>query len=217
MRGVQYVAAGVHESCTRRPATTLVHAAARHRRRDAAIRRAWTFTDGRFFSEREQSRAAQVVVLGGVAAEKLFGGANPVGREILLWNQPFKVVGVVASATWIVPPAAGDDQFDAVYMPFTTMHRLLNLSKLNDITVTAASTGDVTRVSKDVTELLRARHGIGDEGAGRLHGRHAGAAVARRAAACVRRWRAPWPATSAASRRSRSSSSDARSSARAGR
>jgi ABC-type antimicrobial peptide transport system permease subunit len=34
------------------------------------------------------------------------------------------------------------------------------VSKLNDITITAASTGEVTRVSKDVTQLLRARHRI---------------------------------------------------------
>jgi putative ABC transport system permease protein len=38
----------------------------------------------------------------------------------------------------------------------------LNLTKLNDITITAASTGDVTRIMTDVTALLRARHKIGD-------------------------------------------------------
>ena len=48
-------------------------------------------------------------------------------------------------------------------MPFTTVHRLLNLSKLNDITITAASTGEVSRIMGDVTKLLRARHGIGDD------------------------------------------------------
>jgi len=61
----------------------------------------------------------------------------------------------------MVSPAPGDDQFDAIYVPFTTVHRLLNLSKLNDITITAASTGEVTRIARDVAELLRARHGIG--------------------------------------------------------
>ena len=56
-------------------------------------------------------------------------------------------------------PAPGDDQFDAVYMPYTTTQRLLNLSKLNDITVTAESSGDVSRLSREITRLLRARHG----------------------------------------------------------
>jgi ABC-type antimicrobial peptide transport system permease subunit len=38
----------------------------------------------------------------------------------------------------------------------------LNLSKLNDITVTAASSGDVSRLAREITKLLRVRHGIGD-------------------------------------------------------
>ena len=160
--GVQFVSEGIHEN---------VHAAAGDKRwftrmhggdvELPSIRRSWTFTSGRFFTAREQSRRAAVVVLGAFAAEKLFGDANPVGRQVMLFKQPFEVVGVVGSGSWMVAPSAGDDQFDAVYVPFTTIHQLLNLSKLTDITITAASTGEVTRVSKDVTALLRARHGIG--------------------------------------------------------
>jgi putative ABC transport system permease protein len=162
VRGVQFVSEGIHEN---------VHAAAGDKRwftrvhggdvELPSIRRSWTFTAGRFFTAREQSRLAPVVVLGAFAAQKLFGDANPVGQQVLLWKQPFQVVGVVGSGSWMVAPAAGDDQFDAIYVPFTTIHKLLNLSKLNDITITAASTGEVSRVSKDVTELLRTRHGIG--------------------------------------------------------
>jgi putative ABC transport system permease protein len=163
--GVQYVACGVHENArvyfgdkrwfTRMHGTDLEL---------PSIKRAWTFSYGRFFTSREQARAEQVLVLGQIVADKLFGsGVNPVGREVKLWNQPFEVVGVVTSATWVVQPAPGDDQFDAVYMPYTTTQRLLNLSKLNDITVTAASSGDVTRLARDIATLLRQRHGIGDE------------------------------------------------------
>jgi putative ABC transport system permease protein len=118
---------------------------------------------GRFFTEDEQEDAEQVVVLGQVAAEKLFGaGVNPVGRTVTLWNQPFRVVGVVSSASWLVRPAPGDDEFDAFYMPYTTTHRLLNLSKLNDITVTAESSGEVTALVKRIQALLRERHGISE-------------------------------------------------------
>ena len=128
-----------------------------------SIKRAWTFSAGRFFTEREQNRAEQVLVLGQVVVDRLFGaGVNPVGRTVMLWNQPFEVVGAVTSATWVVQPTPGDDQFDAVYMPYTTTQRLLNLSKLNDITVTAASSGEVSRLAREITKLLRVRHGIGD-------------------------------------------------------
>ncbi len=162
--GVQYVAGGIHENVrvhlggkrwfTRMHGTDVMM---------PSIKRAWTFTSGRFFTEREQNRASQVIVLGQVAVDRLFGaGADPVGKEVTLWNQAFEVVGVITSATWVVQPAPGDDQFDAVYMPYTTTQRLLNLSKLNDITVTAESSGDISRLSREITKLLRVRHGIGD-------------------------------------------------------
>jgi putative ABC transport system permease protein len=162
--GVQYVAGGIHENVR-------VHSAdkrwfTRMHGTDVmmpSIKRAWTFSGGRFFTEREQNKAAQVIVLGQVVVDRLFGaGVNPVGSEVTLWNQPFEIVGVVSSATWVVQPAPGDDQFDAVYMPYTTTQRLLNLSKLNDITVTSESSGDVSRLSREITKLLRDRHGIGN-------------------------------------------------------
>ena len=162
IRRVQYVSEGIHSN---------VHVAGESKRwftrlhgGDVSlplIRRAWNFDHGRFFSKREQSNAEQVAVLGSVAAQKLFGDENPVGKKVTIWKLSFEVVGVVTSGSWLMAPAPGDDQFDALYIPFTTVQRLLNLSKLNDITITTASTSEVTRVSNDVTDLLRGRHHIG--------------------------------------------------------
>lgn len=162
LSGIQYVCGGVHEN------VHAVHGDQRWFTRvhgdDSSlpdIRRSWKFVSGEFFSARQERKKDQVVVLGSVAASKLFGDANPIGQTITLWKQPFKVVGIVTSTSWLVNPAEGDDQFDAVYIPVTTMHSLLNLSKLNDITITTQSTGDVTRMESVVTNLLRKRHGIG--------------------------------------------------------
>jgi putative ABC transport system permease protein len=162
IKGVQYACEGIHEN---------VHVVSGDNRWFTrvhgdgvslpSIRRAWKFTHGDFFSARQEKKNEQVVVLGAIVAEKLFGTSNPIGQTVTLWKQPFKIVGVVTSSSWMVTPAAGDDQFDAVYIPVTTMQHLLNLSKLNDIVVTTVSTGDVTRVSKSLVTLLRQRHGIG--------------------------------------------------------
>jgi putative ABC transport system permease protein len=162
IRGVQYVAEGIHENAHVTSGTkrwfTRLHGTSVEL---PFIRRAWTFSHGRFFSSREQNGAEQVIVLGSVVAKVLFGGENPVGTVVKIWNQPFRVVGVTVNSSWLVDAAKGDDQFDAVYVPYTTVHRLLNLAKLNDITLTSASAGDVTRVSNEVTSLVRARHRIG--------------------------------------------------------
>src|SRR5690606_28063038 len=57
----------------------------------------------------------------------------------------------------------GDDQFDAFYVPVTTVHRLLNLSKLNTITVTTVNAGGTGEIAKVITALLRERHGITEQ------------------------------------------------------
>lgn len=164
--GVQHVVSGVHENvrvivggrADRKPYFTRMHGT------EAAlpeIRGGWTMPHGRFLNAADVEKSAQVMVLGRVIADRLFGAdADPVGRTLLLWNQPFKVVGVIGSRSWAAQPAAGDDQFDAVYVPVSTVHRLLNLSKLNTVMITTASVGDTTRVAKEITELLRRRHGI---------------------------------------------------------
>jgi putative ABC transport system permease protein len=163
IKGVQYVSPGVHQNARVAAGDkrwfTRLHGGDEQL---PLMRRAWATAHGRFFSRREREDSAQVIVLGSIVASKLFGaGVDPVGREVTLWNQPFSVVGVITSTSALVAPAVGDDQFDAVYAPFTTVQRLLNLSKLNDITITVESTGEVTRVAKEVTDLLRYRHNIG--------------------------------------------------------
>jgi putative ABC transport system permease protein len=161
LRGVQFVSEGVHQN---------VHAVSGDKRWFTRvhgddnslpkIRRAWVFKHGRFYDSSEEKSAKQVMVLGSVVAEKLFGDANPVGKTVSIWKTDFTVIGVVDTGSWMVPATAGDDQFDAIYVPFTTVHRLLNLSKLNDITITCSSSGEVTSISNAVTSVLRKRHGI---------------------------------------------------------
>jgi putative ABC transport system permease protein len=167
MPGVQHVVSGVHENAhvfAEVPGKT--HWFTRLHGTEWAlpeIRSGWTITHGRFIDKADAEKAVQVMVLGRVAADKLFGaGTNPVGKTTTLWNQKFEVIGVVGSRSWATQPAPGDDQFDAVYVPVTTINRLLNLSKLNTISITAKSTGDVSRLSKEVKQLLRQRHKIGE-------------------------------------------------------
>jgi putative ABC transport system permease protein len=162
MIGVQYVSEGIHLNAhvafNGQRWFTRLHGDDESMPR---IKRAWVFPHGDYFTKRQQANSEEVMVLGSIVAEKLFGKENPVGKTVSLWNQQFKVTGVIGSSSWMVTPQPGDDEFDAVYVPVTTVRKLLNLGKLNDITITTISTGDVTRVSRNITELLRTRHKIG--------------------------------------------------------
>lgn len=166
MPGVQYVVSGVHENahvyiCCAKTNTqwfTRMHGTEWAL---PEIRSGWVITHGRFLDKADADETKQVMVLGKVVADKLFGpGVNPVGKKVMMWNQPFEVIGIVSSRSWATQPAPGDDQFDAIYVPVTTINRLLNLSKLNTIQITAKSAGDVSKLANDVKMLLRQRHHI---------------------------------------------------------
>jgi len=171
--GIQFVTSGVHENArVSLPPTGAANAPGGRQwftrlhgteSELPEIRRGWTFTHGKFLTRKHVDDAARVMVLGKWVADRLFGpDVDPIGKTVMLWNQAFEVIGVVGSRSWAVQPAAGDDQFDAVYVPVTTVHELLNLSKLNTITVTTESAGDTTRIAGELVKLLRERHGITD-------------------------------------------------------
>lgn len=127
------------------------------------IRTGWVFPRGAFFTKEDVKAERQVMVLGRVAADHLFGhDANPIGRTVLLWNQKFSVVGVLGSRSWAAQPTPGDHEFDAFYVPITTVQKLLDLGKLNTITVTTYSVGDTTQIARRIVDLLRQRHKIND-------------------------------------------------------
>ena len=60
------------------------------------------FLHGQAWSEQDDERGADVVVLGRAMAEKLFGEANPVGQRLMMMGYPFTVVGVADTWTPLV-------------------------------------------------------------------------------------------------------------------
>lgn len=159
--GVEAASGGVHENVSVSWEQGGAPVATQIRGEEAtlpAIRRAWVLADGRFFSSAEDARGESVAVLGSVLSRGIFAERNPVGEKITIRGQSFRVVGVIASGSWMVPSAPGDGQFDAVYVPVRTAQRLLGRSFLDTVTVATESTGDVTRLSKSITSELRTLH-----------------------------------------------------------
>jgi putative ABC transport system permease protein len=121
--------------------------------------RAWTIQYGAFFTPQDVTSAAKVAVLGSVVSETLFGpDSDPTGQIIRIRNQPFKVVGVMASKG---QTSMGQDQDDVIFVPYTTvMKKLQGEDHINNVTVSAASANQVDRTAEAIRELLRVRHKI---------------------------------------------------------
>jgi putative ABC transport system permease protein len=119
--------------------------------------RAWPVQTGSFFTAQDVSSAAKVAVLGSVTRDQLFGaGADPTGATIRIQNQPFRVVGVLSSKG---QAAMGQDQDDAVVVPYTTVQRkLMGVQHISGITISASDEVLLETITAQISDVMRARH-----------------------------------------------------------
>ena len=122
--------------------------------------RAWPLEAGDFFTAQDVVRAGRVAVLGSVVRDQLFGpDSDPTGTVIRIRNQPFRVLGVLTRKG---QAAMGQDQDDTVIVPFTTVQkRLLGITHLQNITISADTGASLDDLSTRLADLLRERHKIG--------------------------------------------------------
>jgi putative ABC transport system permease protein len=119
--------------------------------------RAWPVVLGSFFTAADVSSGSKVAVLGSVTRDQLFGaGADPVGATIRINNQPFRVIGVLATKG---QAAMGQDQDDAVLVPYTTVQRrLLGVQHVSGITISAADSASMDMLTQQIGDVLRVEH-----------------------------------------------------------
>jgi len=121
--------------------------------------RAWTVEVGMFFAETAVSRADKVAVLGAIVRDQLFGeNTDPVGEVVRIANQPFRVIGVMSRKG---QSAMGQDQDDAVFVPYTTVQkRIQGVQHVSNISVLVAEGARSSEVSAAISALLRRRHAL---------------------------------------------------------
>jgi putative ABC transport system permease protein len=125
---------------------------------DMPLIRSWPTRYGAFFTPLDVRGATKVAVLGSVVADTLYGpDEDPTGQMIRIRNQPFRVIGVMASKG---QSGTGQDQDDIIFTPYTTvMKKLQGQQHVNRIVVSAA-TADVQPVAEAIAAELRIRQQI---------------------------------------------------------
>jgi len=117
---------------------------------------------GRGLTEDDERRRSTVAIVGATLASKLFGGADPVGRDIVVEGIPFRVVGVQAPGQLF----SNENWYDAngISIPLTTyMDRIDADHKLSHVAVKLQSKKDIGEVSAMMIARARqAHHGIED-------------------------------------------------------
>ncbi len=120
--------------------------------------RKWELEEGSFFNAQHVRASAKVCVLGSEVSKNLFEGDSAVGKVIRIKKIPFRVIGVLKSkgqaSGWF-------NQDDTIMAPYTTvMKRLVGVTYIESIDVSAVSITKTTLATTQITDLLRQRHKI---------------------------------------------------------
>ena len=159
VQGVQYVAAGVNTRGQLVASNQNWGTQVQGTDVDMPLIRSWPTQLGAFFTAQDVTTASKVAVLGSVVRDQLFGpDVDPTGQVIRINNQPFTVVGVMASKG---QSGMGQDQDDVVFVPYTTvMKKLRGITFIQQAQVSAASATDTSATADRIAALLRLRHKI---------------------------------------------------------
>jgi putative ABC transport system permease protein len=126
--------------------------------------REWDLAAGRAFTTQDVKSATKVCLLGQTVVDNLFGDQNPVGQSIRIKNVPFTVIGVLGKKG---QNAQGQDQDDTIMIPVTTAQKKLFGTQfpgmVRIIVVKARSAENLSAAERQINELLRQRHHIGQK------------------------------------------------------
>jgi len=124
--------------------------------------------EGRFITDRDVSSRAMVLVVGSKIAEDLFGDESAVGQKVKVSGRQFTVVGVMAEKGGQM---MGFSMDAVVVVPITTYQSRLfpgatvrGVDAVTQISVQVSNGDLMDEATADITDLLRMRHRIGEDG-----------------------------------------------------
>jgi putative ABC transport system permease protein len=118
--------------------------------------------EGRFFTDGDQERSANIVVLGNDTADELFGTISPLGKDVTIAGMVFTVVGVMDKQKQAFGGGKNPDDNKA-FFPVTTFHKMHPEVLDYWISLKFDDQKNKTLVQDELQELLRRRRKVKNE------------------------------------------------------
>jgi len=116
---------------------------------------------GHFITTTDDKTKAHVAVIGATTATNLFGSdsgsASIIGQTILIRNQPYQVIGVLAPSG--STSSFGDTGDDIVYIPFQTAQAVTGVSSIYRIVIQVDDSSNINSTQAAITRVIKANHG----------------------------------------------------------
>jgi putative ABC transport system permease protein len=121
----------------------------------------WFPETGVFFNYKDVANTENVCVLGRTVMTNLFGYGDPVGKNVRIGKNSFRVIGVMSP---LGQTSSGKDQDDVLLIPYTTFQkRILGTNTIESISVSVGSPADIQKAESDVKQLLGEKRKLGKD------------------------------------------------------
>jgi len=113
--------------------------------------------EGRFISELDDQHRREVMVIGNGAAEALFpGGAQAIGKEVMMGGKPYEIIGVLEKRKGML---GADENDNTVMIPFRTLRKVVPRSEWMLLVIRAHS-GQLKQALDQVEDILRRQRAV---------------------------------------------------------
>jgi len=117
-------------------------------------------TEGRFFTDGENSNRADVCVIGRDVANTMFPNVNALDKELTINGRNYRVIGVLRQRDSFLQPA--DDpgnENKSVYIPYLTIRKIYPNVKENFV-IAQAAPGRIDDAVDEIRQVLRKRRKV---------------------------------------------------------
>ncbi len=118
----------------------------------------WQVAEGEGITAEDVATMARVCIIGTAVNRDLFGGENPIGRELDCNKVRLTIKGVLEHRG----TGAGGGEFDnRIIIPITTaMRRVMNVDHVGAIRIITRDSSQMARQTEEIRNLMRQRHRI---------------------------------------------------------
>jgi len=116
---------------------------------------AGSLQSGRWLTRGEVVGASRVAVIGSDVRDEFYPGQQPIGRELDINGQPFKIVGMLTKKGG----SLGGSQDNTVYIPITTAQTMLSTRDISAMLIEVADIDNIEAVKAQVERALQPRFG----------------------------------------------------------
>jgi putative ABC transport system permease protein len=121
----------------------------------------WKIAEGRFFDERDLEEGRAVCVIGQTTRRELFGGEDPIGRQILIKDSALQVIGLLGVKG---QTGFGQDQDDTILVPITTFARRIkgaaSLKSIDQIMISGEDNANTEQIIREISAIMRERRNL---------------------------------------------------------